>query len=220
MRAAVDKNSDVVISGYRRPDGKRVRKTIIPPLRLSGGGFFKYTISAAWAKIHRTEFLRSNSIRFFNHRIGEDIVFSLAEIARTSCIDVIDYIGYNWYYNEESVSNTAFKSLVKNYDDIVILLEECRKFDTGNAEFEYFLIREIVFRILSCGRFDTSADFLVHTEQLFAWLESHYPSYRKNSYIKKPPQGEPNAFTGFAVRMCMFLKETPLFRLFARFYCR
>jgi glycosyltransferase involved in cell wall biosynthesis len=217
LRYAAAHGCDVVISGYRRPDGGgKTRKTIRP----SFGEFYKYTVMAAWAKIHRTEFLRGNNIRFFENKMGEDIVFTLAEIKYSNKIHTIDYIGYNWYYNEASVSNTAFKTLANNYDTIINLLERCRSYATDDPYYEYYLLREIVFRVLSCGRYDTRFDFLFYTEKLFDWFVEAQPGFEKNKYILQFPKGESSQFTSIAVKIFICLRNTKLLPLFARLYCK
>ena len=68
-------------------------------------------IVAAWAKIYRLDYIKENKIEFLNSNIGEDINFTIQAVSLTDKIKIIDYVGYNWYYNDESVSNTAHKSL-------------------------------------------------------------------------------------------------------------
>lgn len=60
-REAEASGADLVVSGYRRPniDGKITKS--FQPARSPYG---RYTISAAWAKIHKTSFLRQNKIEF------------------------------------------------------------------------------------------------------------------------------------------------------------
>ena len=99
---------DVVIGGYKRPDkdGK-----IVEQVKLENFEYSKYKIVAAWAKIYRLDYIKENKIEFLNSNIGEDINFTIQAVSLTDKIKIIDYVGYNWYYNDESVSNTAHKSL-------------------------------------------------------------------------------------------------------------
>ena len=97
-------NLDVVVGGYKRPNSKG---KIIVNTQLQDCEFSKYKIVAAWAKIYRTSYIKKNNIEFLVSNIGEDINFTVQAVTLTKKIKIIDYVGYNWYYNENSVSNTA-----------------------------------------------------------------------------------------------------------------
>jgi glycosyltransferase involved in cell wall biosynthesis len=217
LKYTIENDWDVAMSGYRRPDDKgKIRKEIRP----SAGSFYKYTVMAAWAKIHRTDFLRRNNIRFFESKMGEDVVFTLQEIKCSDKMGSIDYIGYNWYDNDESVSNTSFKSLVKNYDSIMNLLERCRLYAIDDLYFEYYLVRQVVFLILSCGKYDKRSDFLLYSEKIFDWLKGHYPLFEKNKYISRFPEGESALTTSITIRFFIFIRKIKLLSLFALLYCK
>ena len=102
---------DIVIGGYERidNDGKVLVRTI--PSNTPIG---KYTIVAPWAKMYKLDFLKKNNIEFLSTNIGEDIYFNLKAMNLTNKIDFIDNIGYKWFYNKKSISNTIHKKISKN----------------------------------------------------------------------------------------------------------
>ncbi len=128
---------DVVVGGYRRPND---RGKIIRVVRQKNTEYSKkYKISAAWAKIHRTDFLRQNRIKFYDNNYGEDIIFTINEVNRTDKIFGINYIGYNWFWNSESVSNTRQRGLK---DDIRILklLQDMTLYSKNELD-EYYMFQ-------------------------------------------------------------------------------
>ena len=94
-------DSDIVITGYRRANFDKVLFTI----PAYDDEWTKYRITAPWARIFRRNFLVENNVRFLKTYIGEDTYFNMNAYLYTNKIHGLDYVGYNWYYNDESVSN-------------------------------------------------------------------------------------------------------------------
>ena len=95
------KDYDVVISGYRRITEEN---KIIKKVSLKDEEWSKFMILAPWAKIYKREYLIKNNIEFLDNNIGEDVFFNLQALQLTDKIKILDYIGYNWFYNTRSVS--------------------------------------------------------------------------------------------------------------------
>ena len=216
LDAAEENEADVVIGGYRRPekDGK-IRITVRP----TNEEYIKYKNLQAWAKIHRTEFLRENNIVLFPNNIGEDIPFTLRENALAKKSVVIDYIGYNWFLNEESVTHTLQTGLERNIEGIRKLLAEIHLTKTDNPLFEYVVIKTVIYLLLACGRVDNSAVFMKYYKELFTWLESNYPGYLKNKYILSGPKGQERRIS---IQVCFFLTlhRMHMTGLFAKVFCK
>ena len=102
------KDYDVVISGYRRITEEN---KIIKKVSLKDEEWSKFMILAPWAKIYKREYLIKNNIEFLDNNIGEDVFFNLQALQLTDKIKILDYIGYNWFYNTSSVSNTIQKNI-------------------------------------------------------------------------------------------------------------
>ena len=216
LDAAEESDADIVIGGYRRPDKDgRIRFTVRP----TDEEYIRYKNLQAWAKIHRTDFLKDNNILLFPNSIGEDIPFTLRENALADRSVVIDYIGYNWYYNEESVTHTLQTGLERNIEGIRKLLGEIHLTKTDNPLFEYVVIKTVIYLLLACGRVDTSEVFNRYYRELFDWLSSNYPGYRKNKYILSGPRGQERRIS-IQVFMFIIMHRMTAIRLFTRFFCK
>ena len=216
LDAAEQNDADVVIGGYRRPDKDgRIKITVRP----TNEEYIKYKNLQAWAKIHRTEFLRENNIVLFANSIGEDIPFTLRENALAKKSVVIDYIGYNWFINEKSVTHTIQTGLERNIKGIRNLLEEIHLTKVEDPLFEYIVIKTVIYLLLACGRVDTSVVFIKYYKELFIWLASNYPEYLKNEYILSGPKGQERNIS-IQVSFFLTLHRMHLVGLFAKVFCR
>jgi len=216
FNAAEEARADVVIGGYRRPDKDgKIRFTVRP----TDEEYIRYKNLQAWAKIHRTAFLQENHILLFHNPIGEDIPFTLRENALAERSVVIDYVGYNWYYNESSVSLTIQTGLERNIDGIMNLLNEIHKTRTDKPLFSYIIIKTVVYLLLACGRVDAPETFMKYYRMLFAWLSESYPDFHKNPYIAFGPRGQERRIS---IQVCVFvwLHRRKLVGAFARFFCK
>ena len=87
-QAIHEKKLDLVIGGYKRVNQDN---QIIFSQDIQQSEWSKYIIMAPWAKIYRTEFLKTNNLEFFDYGIGEDIIFNLAAYKITDKIGLLDY---------------------------------------------------------------------------------------------------------------------------------
>ena len=216
LEAAEKNEADVVIGGYRRPDKDGKIRVIVRPTNEE---YIKYKNLQAWAKIHRTDFLRENNIVLFPNSIGEDIPFTLRENALAKNSVVLDYIGYNWYINEESVTHTLQVGLERNIEGIRNLLEAIHLTKTDNPLFEYVVIKTVIYLLLACGRVDSGTVFFKYYLELFEWLMSNYPDFLKNKFILSGPKGQERKIS---IQVCFFLTlhRLKLIGLFAKVFCR
>ena len=218
---ARSKGADVVISGYRRPNSKGdVRRVFRPSNTLYG----RYTISAAWAKLHKTDFLRKNMVEFFDNSYGEDIPFMVTENSRADVCVIMPYVGYNWFDNEKSVSNTSQKSLTqKNIDDIVKLFSKISSIPVEHnvRNFNYFLLRTAVFYLLFSGRSAVKYDFLQAKRQIFTILADRDEIFEKKELhrLLMAPKGEKMRVAS-VVAIFILLEKTCLLSVFASAWCQ
>ncbi|GHU66523.1 glycosyl transferase [Clostridia bacterium] len=206
---------DVVYGGYKRPDasGRIVKKRL-----LSGKGYYPYIAIMAWAKIHRTAFLKENNIVFFDNNIGEDVVFCMREASLTGKTAFLPYTGYNWYLNTDSVSESTHKGL---RDDVNILpwmekvMEFC--FETEQLK-EYCLTKIVIYYLLHSGRRSSAKRFMAAYQELFGWLGERFPGLTHNHYLQ---WGLPGETTGvrFPVSVFTALHRFGMIGVFARLYC-
>lgn len=193
LEIAEEGDYDIVLSGYRRPNenGKIIKK-----MSLEDTEWSKFLVFAPWAKIYRTDYLIKNNIEFLDNNIGEDVYFNIQAMLLTKKIKIIDYIGYNWFFNTRSVSNTIQKDIrnIKIYN----LLDNCydvlSKKGLLNENYEivemYFIRYIIWFLLFSTKRLEYK---VVSNEynKIFNWLKAKFPNYKKNRLIGlRRPKGE------------------------------
>lgn len=190
----IEKGSfDIVLGGYRRTNENN---KIIKSLKLQDTEWSKFMIMAPWAKIYRKKYLLENNIEFLSVNIGEDIYFNLKAILMSERIKIIDYIGYNWFFNTKSVSNTTQKNIQQL--DVYKLLDSCydmvEKENLLNTNYEIIkthFTRYIVWLISFSTKKLKYKVISKEYDKIFNWLENKFPDYRKNKMISyTKPQGE------------------------------
>lgn len=208
---------DVVVSGYRRPDSEGLVRLVSKPSKTKYG---PYTIGAAWAKLHRASFLRKHKIKFFDNSYGEDIPFMIAENQNAQDkVGVIDYVGYNWFFNEESVSNTAQSRLtLDNVAAIENLLREITANYKNSKEINYYLLRTTAYYLLMSGQDSTRDEFMYAQKRLFSILRK-YEGFSIGYVSTHPPKGE-HVRVVVIVGLFVALSKLKLMNLFAFFWCR
>ena len=75
-----------------------------------------------------------NKIKFLSNPIGEDVYFNLSFISKNPKITIMNYVGYTWFYNTKSISNTKQKGMKKEID-ILIFLEKLKKVSDINNKY-------------------------------------------------------------------------------------
>ena len=110
---------DIIISGYKRVSDE---KTLFRVILDGNYRWTRYISIAPWGKMYKANFLSKNDIKFLKTPIGEDVYFNLQANSLTENIKIIDYTGYNWYYNGKSVTNTITGKISDNDFDFIIFL--------------------------------------------------------------------------------------------------
>lgn len=206
--------SDIVITGYRRANFEKVLFTI----PAYDDGWTKYRITAPWARIFRRDFLVDNNVKFLKTYIGEDTYFNMNAYLYTNKIHGLDYVGYNWYYNDESVSNVKQRGLKPECDVLVVLDAIDRMYNNKDEYLNYFMTRHIIWYLLFSGIDATPMRFMEEYKRLFKWLKEHgykltLPFY--SSKIKSEPLKN-----RIIVSVFNFLSKVKLVGLFAKIYCK
>lgn len=183
-----EKKLDIVIGGYERVNSKG---KVIKRVEFKNRPFNKemiYKICSPWAKIYKKSFLIKNSIQFLSGNLGEDNYFNLQALLISKNIFTTDYVGYKWYFNDESISNTIQKGFEAS--DVLLLLDNCynvikrKKLIEEYYDFiENYLYVYIVWYLCYSQRKYTYKDISKNYELLFNWLKDKFPNYKKNKYI-------------------------------------
>lgn len=213
---------DAVIGGYRRPneDGK-----IIKEVHLQDEEWSKFIVFAPWAKIYKKEYLLKNDITFLSNNIGEDVYFNLQALLISDKIKIIDYVGYNWFFNTKSVSNTTQKDLSKI--NVFYLLDNCYEvlkekgvLDSKHQLIEMYFIRYIVWYLLFTTKKAKYNAISEQYDKLFNWLEEKFPNYKKNPLIGiNTPKGEILSVR-ILIAVFMVMHKLKLGKLLVRIYSK
>lgn len=193
VKTAEEGDYDAVFAGYRRPNEN---KKIIKKMELKDTEWSKYMIMAPWAKIYKKKFLVDNNIEFLSVNLGEDIYFNLKAILASKKIKVIPFIGYNWFFNTASVSNTTQKNITNL--QVYELLNSCYNmvknegylednYDIIKTHFTRYIIWLISFSTKKLDYETISKEY----DKIFNWLEEKFPDYKDNKMISyTKPDGE------------------------------
>lgn len=212
----INTDYDIVIGGFKKTDGK----TISFERKLIDGEFSKYIVAGPVAKIYNTEFIKKNKINFLNTNVSEDVYFSLKAINMGAKIKSINYVGYYYYDNLNSISNTIHKGFNEKIEMTKFLDEINLKKGPNKKLNEYFIIRYCIWYLLYSGKNVSNNTFMEEYNKLFSWLEKNIPDYKKNKYIKiNGPKGEINKI-GNIIFIFMLIHKLKLVKLFSKIYCK
>lgn len=216
FKAVSQSNVDIAIGGYKRVIGEKTTYT----LRLKQGEFSKYVVTGPVCRIIKKEFLNDNNIRFLDTNSSEDVYFNLMIYNKTKKIKIIDNVGYNYFYNANSLSNTAHKGFKKDIR-IIELLNLINVRDSYNLELnQYYIIRYVIWYLLYSGKTASPDDFITEYKKLFGWLESNIPNYKKNKYLSFfKPKGDPFKYR-LIIDTFATLSKMNLIGVFSRIYCK
>ena len=208
------KRLDLVIGGYKRVNQDN---QIIFSQDIQQSEWSKYIIMAPWAKIYRTEFLRKNNLEFFDYGIGEDIIFNLTAYKTTDKIGLLDYKGYNWYYNNQSISNTSQRGFSPEID-ILVLFSKILELGKPSELEVYYLKRYYVWYLLFSGRTSSNQEFIHQYIRIKEWLKEN-KLISTISPLSKKVQGE-RFQTKISLIVFLSLEKLRLVPLFAKIYCK
>ena len=213
-QAIHEKKLDLVIGGYKRVNQDN---QIIFSQDIQQSEWSKYIIMAPWAKIYRTEFLKTNNLEFFDYGIGEDIIFNLAAYKAIDKIGLLDYKGYNWYYNSRSISNTSQRGFSPKID-ILVLFSKILELGKPSELEVYYLKRYYVWYLLFSGRSSSNQEFIHQYIRIKEWLKEN-KLISTISPLSKKVQGE-RFQTKISLIVFLSLEKLRLVPLFAKIYCK
>lgn len=210
-----EENLDVVMSGYRRiTENKKILKNV----SLEDEEWSKFMVLAPWAKIYKREYLIEKNIRFLENNIGEDVYFNMQALQLTNKIKIIKYVGYNWFFNTKSISNTSQKNykelnvfglLNKTYEVLKKdkILEE--KYEINELYFYRYIIWFLIFSMKKAKK----RDIYIQYNEMFKWFTERFPNYKKNKLIGiGSPKGEKRSlqFLYLIFRIAQKIKCAPI----------
>lgn len=215
INSAEENNYDIVMGGYRRVNCKG---KIMFKEKLKDTPWSKYIILAPWAKIYKTSFLKENNINFFNYKIGEDVYFNILAYSKNPKIKIIDYIGYNWFFNEVSVSNTSQRGLNDQIDIRILLNGILKNVKKRDRLLNYYLYRYCVWYLLFSGRKSNYKQFIKHYQMCHTRLVDNNIG-KEISLISNEIKGE-KMKNRVIITAFYIIEKLNLIALFAKLYCK
>lgn len=186
---------DVVIGGYRRVNSK---DKIFLERKIPNTRWGRYITLTPWGRIFKKSYIIENDIRFLTSNIGEDIFFNIQAINISDRILTIEYVGYNWLYNDKSVSNTIQKSfynleIYKLLNETYKVMEQ-KKILRKQEEKEYielYWFTFIIWIMLYTGKSLKYKELSIEYSKIINWLKQRFPNYKHNKLCKfTKPDGE------------------------------
>lgn len=178
---------DIIISGYKRVSDE---KTLFRVILDGNYRWTRYISIAPWGKMYKANFLSKNDIKFLKTPIGEDVYFNLQANTLTENIKIIDYTGYNWYYNGKSVTNTITNK-IKKVDVIELLdthydiLKQKKSINDKNYDLiELYFILLIIQFLQWISKGSTYKEISNNYDNYFKWMQNHFQNYKKCKYWK------------------------------------
>lgn len=207
---------DFVIGGYRQVVGKKIRKTI----KLNNQPFSKYICGGPWCHLIKMDFVKKHNIYFTNVNIGEDTCFITKAFSCGAKVNCISYVGYNYYFNDKSLTNVQYKQLNDRLN-IIELMNDINVTTGVDIDIhQYFMVRYMVSYLLWAGRVSSSKKMMEYTKKYFNFFNKIIPNYKNNKYVNwKCPKGEIRK-NNYIVRIFVLLYKTKLLKLFTLIYCR
>jgi glycosyltransferase involved in cell wall biosynthesis len=176
--------ADVVAGGFRRTNGQKVFYT----RRANNTVWYPSVHAEAWAKIHRTDFVKKSGAEFFHNIFGEDIPFTFQETLSMSKFATIGYVGYNWFTNETSVTRTIHRDFSKL--NLPKLLKKLGGMSNSEmAQYYIFIVALYAFMVSNVRV--SRQDFRRNLDQVFAEFQKVVPDFAGNKFLKTRIDGCP-----------------------------
>jgi len=208
-------NTDIVMGGYKRVN---IDKKILFKQKLLNTDWSKYIVLAPWAKIYNREFLLNNNIKFLDYAIGEDVYFNLVAFAKKPKIEIIDNMGYNWFFNTKSVSNTSQRGLSKEIDIRVLLDKILTEYKEKDEFIQYYFVRYIVWYMLFSGMKSSSKNFIDYYNMCKTWLKENKITNTISPFSYKL-KGE-TFKNRIIVAIFLIVDKLHCIKLFSKIYCK
>lgn len=208
-------DADIVVGGYQRVSDSKV----LHQQHLNTTDWAKYMVIAPWAKLYRRAFLVQHNLEFLDYGIGEDVYFNLLAYSFAKKVTVIDYIGYNWYFNTESISNTDHVGFKPNIDILYLFDAILSKQKNLDSIQKYYFKRFYIYYLLYSGRSASTSRFVEEHSRVYRYIERENLQSNLSPFFNKQLKGE-SLKVRFIVSSFSIMEKCKLIPLFARFYCK
>ena len=184
VRGLDDNKYDIVVGGFIRDVEGKLSEHI-----MSDSVWSSTTYAIACAKLIRLDFIKDNDLEFTSVSCGEDIYFSMCAFYCGAKVKVLDYAGYYYYFNNESITGSMTPD--KNHEQIMaeLFATFLSSHDLGSIpqdrqriiEYTYLanMINALVVFNKGCGIEKMREKYSF----VFADARSKFPDYLQNPYI-------------------------------------
>lgn len=214
-----ENDDDIVIGGYRRVNSKG--KVLFS--KTMKNKTHKFIQLAPWGKLYKRSFLKQNKLKFLEYGLGEDVYFNVNAYFCTDKIKMIEYIGYNWFYNENSISNSKQKGMTEENDPIYLLEKIKEKNQNHNIKdkelYDYFFLRYTIWYLLFSAKGTPKTFLLNRYEELFTFLDKN-TNYKKTKYKSLFYKKSDELKTKIIINIILILRKIKLDKAFLNLYSK
>lgn len=127
-------------------------------------------------------------ISVFGLWIREDVYFNIVAYSTAKSVKVIEYVGYNWYFNTKSISNTSQRGFNPDLNVVYVLDKIYQRIGNTQKVYSYFYVRYGIWYLLFSGRKASRDAFLKEYKRIFEWYEKM--RYQKFPLFGKETKGD------------------------------
>ncbi len=149
--------------------------------------------------------------------IREDVYFNIVAYSTAKSVKVIEYVGYNWYFNTKSISNTSQRGFNPDLNVVYVLDKIYQRIGNTQKVYSYFYVRYGIWYLLFSGRKASRDAFLKEYKRIFEWYEKKCDT-KKISVIWKRNKRR-FVFTKLTVNVFLVVDKLKLVNVFAKLYC-
>lgn len=173
-----DKNTDIVLGGYNKefPNKKKM-------FLHQKSTWDVYRFSATCGKMYKRNFLIKNSIEYGNTEFLEDVIFNLSCLFKQAKYKIIKYSGYNYVYNEASIS----ENYGRNENQIINILNTLKYINKLAVDNKYneekylinYYMNTYLFMVFICCKKSSYQFLKENVGDFMEWLTNTYPNWKK-----------------------------------------
>lgn len=216
----IDENNliDIVIAGFKKVD---IEGNTLYTRQYKDPDSALWQSFTSWSRLYRREWLTQNKLALPYGKVFEDILFQAAIILCNPKYDLANTVGYNYVYNDKSISHTTLCSFVKgSLNKEQQYLIELKKYATTEEKeniLTYFAFRTMCWHLLKSGCNVGKKAMAKEYSDVFEFLKKEFPNFNKNSLIRK---SKDRIIIKFALSFIKILYNFHLSKLFFSIYGR
>ena len=149
------------------------------------------------------------------------MLFSLTVYTKSENIRTIPYCGYNWFYNENSASNTLNKGFNPNLDikNVLDKIAAIIPKDFSETKLVKFFIKKFtLYWLLDGGRHSTSEEFLRQYKEINDWVKIN--GMKSTLSVFNREIRDERLMVKLAIFTMNLIEKVGLLKLFAKLYCK